>query len=311
MPARRLLVLLPEPAIAPLDPLRAAWAGAGIAPEIRVWQGEPPDLAATVGAHPGRPDAALLIGPPRRAPSTMLPGPFVADRGGRRIPVAWLPFRGEAELDAFAGAAARVHRRAAAGPAVALLAQWMPHYLRIVERVRAILGAAGAGVFRWSGDGLTREMMLDAVASGLGLALYVGHGRPVGWAGYHGVRAHHFAREAGSIIEPTGAFVSLCCQTASRKRTGLSYAEALPLLGAAGGSFGAVHDTLHADNTRWAVGMCRALVDGAGTLGELVLRAAPRSPTAISGYRIIGDPLIPVRSSPEALERASAVETYE
>ena len=304
---RRLLVLLPERALAPLDPLRAAWAEAGIEADLRVWTGEPPAVAATVAEHPSRADAALLIGPPRRAPSTMASGPFALDRDGRRVPVAWLPFRGEAELETFARGAARVHRRAGSKPAVALLAQWMPHYLRVVDRMRAILRSAGAGVFRWSGDALTRDDMLDALSSGLGLALYVGHGRPIGWVGYHGVRAHHFAGRA----EPLGAVVSLCCRTASRKRTGLSYAEALPLLGAAGASFGAVEDTRHADNTRWAVGMCRALVEGVETLGDLVLRAAPSSPAAIAGYRILGDPLIPVRSAAEALERALTVRTYE
>lgn len=305
--ARRILVHLPSAALEPLEPLRRAWAEAGISAEIRIWSGAPPDIAETVACHRARLDAALLVGPPRRAPSTGVPAPFVRDGQGRRVPVAWLPFAGQGELGVFADRAASVHRRRASGPAAALLAQWAPQYLRIVDRMKAILGVAGAGAFRWSGDGLTREMMLDAVGSGIGLALYVGHGRPVGWVGYHGVRAHHFAGTG----EPLGAVVSLCCQTASRKRTGLSYAEALPLRGVAGASFGAVRDTLHADNTRWAVGLCRALVEGAETLGELVARAAPLSASALAAYRIIGDPLVPVRSSAEALERASRVRTHE
>src|SRR5690606_4923705 len=202
------------------------------------WEGDPPGVADALAHHPGRPDAVLLIGPPRRSPSTMVPGPFVVDRADRRIPVAWLPFRGETELAHFAAGAARVYSRAASQPAAALLAQWMPHYLRLVDRMQTILEGAGVAAFRWSGDALTRDDMLAAVQSGVGLALYVGHGRPIGWVGYHGVRAHHFAPAA----DPIGAVVSLCCLTASRKRTGLSYAEALPLSGAAGASFGAVLD---------------------------------------------------------------------
>ena len=92
--------------------------------------------------------------------------------------------------------------------------------------------------------------------------------------------------------------------------SGLSYAEALPLQGVTAASFGAAGDTLHSDNTRWAVGMCDALAAGAATIGELVTRAAPASLSAIGSYRLIGDPLAPLASATGAVARASAIPTY-
>ena len=137
----------------------------------------------------------------------------------------------------------------------------------------------------------------------------------MGWVGYHGVRAHHFhEQEPGSsrrsTREPMGAILSLCCRTASRKRVGLSYAESLPLMGVAAASFGAVGDTLHSDNTRWAVGVCSALAAGASTVGDLLVRAAPASPTALQSYRLIGDPLAPLGTNERSLRRAQRVRTY-
>jgi len=169
--------------------------------------------------------------------------------------------------------------------------------------------------FRWTGDAITREGMVDAIGCGLGLGLYVGHGRPVGWVGYHGLRAHHFHATGAtkvhpSACEPMGAILSVCCRTASRKRVGLSYAESLPLMGVTAASFGAVCETLHTDNTRWAVGICDALAEGASTVGELLVRAAPTSPSALRSYRLIGDPLAPIGSNERSLRRARRVRTY-
>jgi len=90
----------------------------------------------------------------------------------------------------------------------------------------------------------------------------------------------------------------------------MSYAESLPLLGVAAASFGAVGDTLHSDNTRWAVGVCSALAAGASTVGDLLVRAAPASPGALESYRLIGDPLAPLGTDERSLRRAQRVRTY-
>jgi hypothetical protein len=318
-PRRRLLLCAPRHAAAALAELGEAWRERGIAVDHAVFDAAAPDVARLVRGEGSRWDAALLVASPRRAPATALPAPFADVSSGRgctrRVPLAWLPAASPVALGRFAAAAARVHRRAGTRRAVALLGQWLPPYLRVTERMQRLVGA-DVRPFRWTGDALTREDMVGALGCGLGLALYVGHGRPMGWVGYHGVRAHHF--EAGDAVhgaarrrrEPLGAILSLCCRTASRRRVGTSYAEALPLLGVAAASFGAVGDTLHSDNTRWAVGVCDALAGGAQTVGELLVRAAPASPTALESYRLIGDPFAPLLSEAAAVSRAARVRVH-
>ena len=303
---RRLLLVAPQARLRDLTELVAAWREEDVRVECRSFHAEMPDLHALVAARDNV-DAALIAGSARRAPATVLRAPFALDRRGRRIPVAWLPATSAAALRRFAATAARVHRRRKhGGTGIAVLGQWHPRYLRVAERIARLLERK-VTTFRWTGDAMTREAMVEALGCGLALGIYVGHGRPAGWVGYHGTRAHHFDGFAG---EPLGALVSLCCRTASRRRTGLSYAEAMPLRGIAAASFGATGDTVHSDNTRWAVGLCDALAAGAATIGDLVVRAAPPSPTAIGSYRLFGDPLAPLAAADDALTRAHAVPTY-
>ena len=99
-------------------------------------------------------------------------------------------------------------------------------------------------------------------------------------------------------------------RTASRRRTGLSYAEALPLQGVTAATFGAVGETRHTDNTRWAVRLCEAVACGVETIGELVVRSAPPSASACAPYRIIGDPLAPLSAERAGERRARAIPTY-
>lgn len=301
----RVLLAAPRERMRDLAALADAWRDAGVLVEAAPFDEAVPDLHALIGARDDL-QAALLAGSARRAPATVLRAPFALDRRGRRVPVAWLPITSPAALRRFAATSARVHRRRGERAAVAVLGQWHPRYLRVAERVAALL-EAGVPTFRWTGDVLTREGMVEALGSGLGLGVYIGHGRPMGWVGYHGTRTHHFDAFAG---EPLGALLSLCCRTASRRRVGLSYAEAIPLQGVAAASFGATGDTLHRDNTSWAVGLCAALEAGASTVGELVVRAAPPSPTAVASYRLFGDPLAPLTPAAGAVKRATAVPTY-
>jgi hypothetical protein len=327
--ARRLLLVCAPARLPELAVLLRAWRAAGIevrhcslagdhldadgvdgvaaggADHLGAAQGVLPDMAALVRDTEGL-DAALLIGSPRRAPATVLPAPFALDAHGRRVVLAWLPATSALALRRFAATAARVHRRAGTERGLALFGQWHPQYLRVVDRMGDLL-ASHWRTFKWTGDQLSREGLVGAMGSGVGLGVYLGHGRPVGWVGYHGVRSHHFDAFEG---EPMGALMSLCCRTASRRRTGLSYAEALPLRGVAAASFGAISDTLHTDNTRWAVGLCDALAEGVGTVGELILRAAPASPGAITPYRLMGDPFAPLSTQEHDLARAGAVQVY-
>lgn len=324
---RHLLLVAPRTALAPLSELLHAWREAGVQVHVDTFERTPPDdLPAAVAASQTLLDAVLLVASARRAPATVLASPFAIRRDGRRVPLAWLPARNATSLSRFAATAARVHRRAGSMPALALLGQWLPRYLHVSDRMRQISAENGVRTFRWTGDAITRDSLVSAMGCGLGLGLYVGHGRAMGWVGYHGVRAHHFEDAAeidttavlgadGQALhmparEPMGAVLSLCCRTASRRRVSLSYAEALPLLGVAAASFGAIGDTLHSDNTRWAVGVCKALAEGASTVGELLVAAAPASPSALAGYRLIGDPLASLVCSSRSLRQAESVPTH-
>ena len=154
---------------------------------------------------------------------------------------------------------------------------------------------------------VTRDELVEALGSGVGLAIYVGHARSTGWVGYRGLRARHFDSFHG---EPLGGIVSLCCRTASRRKTGLSYAEALPLEGVTAASFGAVTETRHTDNTRWAMRICETLSSGVDTLGELIVRSAPPNYSATTPYRLIGDPLAPLAAEHVGAKRAATISTY-
>ena len=305
MTTRSILLGAPGHCMPLLRPLVCAWRQTGIWVECQSFDSVLPNLAEQVRARDDL-AAALLVGSARRAPATALPAPFVVDRGQRRVPIGWLPTTSAVALRRFASTAARVQKRGGVGCGVALLGQWHPSYLRIVERMDTLM-RHHQRVFRWTSDVITREGLVQAMGSGLGLGVYVGHGRPIGWAGYHGMRSHHFEGFAG---EPMGAVLSLCCRTASRRRASLSYAEALPLLGVTAACFGAISDTLHTDNTRWAVALCDVLATGVTTVGELLVRAAPPSRGAVLPYRLIGDPLAPLTTPYAALQRADAVQVY-
>ena len=311
---KQILLSASRAALPHLQELIAAWQGIGAHVWVEPFDDDLPDVAARVAAGDTL-DAVLLVGPARRAPATALPAPFAANRSGRRIPLAWLPASSPAGLRRFAACATRAHRRGGRSPAVALLGQWHPQYLRVIDRLSALLQDR-VHTFRWSGECVARDEVVQALGGGLGLGLYVGHGRPAGWVGYRGVRSHHFPalgdddEGADPPHEPMGALLSLCCRTASRRRIGLSYAESLPLRGVAAASFGATGDTLHSDNTRWAVGLCDAMGRGALDVGELITLAAPASPSAVRAYRLIGDPLAPLASTPAAIARARGVATH-
>ena len=253
--------------------------------------------------------AIMVVGAPRRSPRNTLPGPLIKRKNGQSIPLSWLPEKNFETLRHFANAASKVHSRKLKIQPVAILSQRHKRYLHLACRIESLLSECRekTPAFLWTSDLLLRENMLEGLQGGMALALYVGHGRPIGWVGYYGTRKHHFEFGQG---EPLGALLSLCCSTASRKRTGLSFAEAIPLQGAAAASFGAVSDTLHTDNTRWAVRIAKSLEKGVNTIGELIVAAQPPTLSAMKSYRIFGDPLAPLVGSDLSFQIAKKIKTY-
>lgn len=286
-----------------LGPLRALVREHERAREVRVVDPGPPEALreAALGA-----EGLLLVGDRRRSPRTALPGPFLSDPGGRLVPAGWLPDLG-AELEVFARAAARVQRRDGPVGPVALLGQREPRFLQLAGRMEANLLAGAAAPFailRWTSERITRHDLVGGLRLGLGAGVYFGHGRPAGWAGYHGLRARHVVEASG---EPLGALLSVTCLTANRYRVGLSFSEAIVAGGAAAAAVGAVAQVAHIDNMRWMLGLAEALRAGERGLGRALLAAAPPDPRLHAPYHILGDPLALLAGTAEGARRAARV----
>ena len=251
-------------------------------------------------------EAVLVIGDRRRSPRTALPGPFLEDPSGRPVPAGWLPNLGE-DLEVFARAAARVERRDGPAGPVAVLGQRERRYLRLAGRMEAKLGAAGAEplpLLRWTSERITRDDLVRGLRLGIGAGIYFGHGRPSGWAAYHGLRAWHLTETPG---EPIGALLSVTCLTANRHRVSLSFSEAVVAGGACAAAVGAVAEVAHLDNMRWMLGLAAALRADERRLGPALLAAAPPDTRLHTPYRIIGDPLALLVGTAEGARRAARV----
>jgi hypothetical protein len=248
--------------------------------------------------------AGVLVAADRRhSPRSALPGVFVTDAAGCAVPAGWLP-AGRAGVGRFATAAAAVQAREAPGP-LAVLGQRSARYQRLAERMVHHLGTTPS--VRWGSERLTREDLCDALTAGLGAAVYLGHGRPSGWAGYRGLRAAHL--DALSA-HPLGCLLSVTCWTASRWRVGASFAEQAVLQGSAAAAVGAVRPVDHLASTRVVVALASAFRSGpqdvATLLRETLLeRGLPRPEAA--DLRLVGDPLARLTSEAGAARRAAAV----
>jgi len=288
-----------------LEPLRSAYqrAGIGEVPVVTAVMPSPPELVE-IADHG---DAVLLTYPRLRSPNTVIPWPAVVTASGRRVPVGLVPSHRD-WIGRFATTAARVHARPGGEQgetSVVLLAQRSRRYVDLAGRIRRLLHEgerSSEWTFWWPGDEIVRDDITRGLAHGLALAIYVGHGRPNGWVGYGGVRRHHLA----DVIEPTGLIVSLACQTLSRRRTGLSFGEALVAQGTAAATVGAVSVTNHIANARWSLRLADAVLNGASTAGGLVAAAEPDVGVGRC-YRLIGDPLAPLLDAPGANAAARAL----
>ena len=272
-----------------------------------------PTIGAIIppGGYPELRDiaAVLVIGDARRSPRHGLPGLFLHDDTGRRVPAGWLPNLPQ-RLGAFAQAAAKVVKRTRAGlprgPLV-LLGQWDDRTLVLAQQTENDFQnvPCPVPVIRWTAERLVQMDMLHALRCGPGLAIYFGHGRPRGWAGYHGIRAQHLGEALG---EPLGAILSLTCHTANRWQVALSFAEEMVLSGLCAASLGATAKTVHLDNGCLINNLCSKLSDTAvATLGELLLATPLNDAQAFGTYRVIGDPLAPLLGAKDSLAKARAI----
>lgn len=299
MSAGAWVLLAPRQALPVLAPLVRAHAAVRDvvvipteAPVIR-WEDTVPAGAAAV----------LLVGPRRRSPQTVLPGLFVEDAAGAPVPAGWLPVT--SSLPLVVATAVLVLGRTAPAP-VAVLGQREERYLRLASRLEHHLD--GVDAVRWTAERVTREDLLLGLGCGLGLAVYLGHGRPGGWAAYRGLRSEHLSARA--LEAPLGSLLSVTCWTASRWRVALSFTESVVLSGAAAASVGAVRTVLHLDSVRLVVRLAAALRSRPPHLGALMSDAlvvdGQPEPLACQ-YRICGDPLTALAGEDTAMTRARAL----
>jgi hypothetical protein len=308
MQHRRLLLMLPEKLRQHFSPLVEAWNEQNISVEFHEYFDNKIPGENYIGNIAKGFNALMVVGDSRFAPRSVISKPFIV-LDGTKIPVAWLPVRNSGSLLKFVNAASSVQMRKRKTVAVGLLSQRLPKYLQVADKMENELKRQSAKnkSFRWTSELVYPEDMLNGVNCGIGAAIYIGHGRPVGWAGYFGIRMHHLI---DFINEPAGAIISLCCHTASRRNVGISFSENLVMEGVSASAFGATQSTLFSDNTRWAVNICKSLSKGVTTIGELVVDAAPMSPSSVNSYRLIGDPFAPLFSTPESLRIAKRIKTY-
>lgn len=305
---RNLLIVAPKNLSNILGELCDAYTSRNILSVLKSYNYTIPNHTDLVNLSKGM-DAVLLIGSRKRSPRTVLKAPFLHRPDGKTIPTSWLPVRDSGCVQRFTSIAATVQRRKRQLPSIALLSQRHPRFISLAGRVAEILRGHDHNypTFEWTSDLLLREEMIRGLGSGLGLAIYFGHGRPIGWVGYYGLRINHFENTGR---QPLGALISLCCQTASRKKVGISFAENIVLKGIASASLGAVSDTLHSDNTRWAVRICNSLKDRPSTIGDLVVLAKPLQSSSFEAYRLIGDPFAPLSAPIVGVEIANTIKTY-
>ena len=81
-------------------------------------------------------------------------------------------------------------------------------------------------------------------------------------------------------------------------------------MGVSAAAFGAVRETKHTDNMKWAIRICDAINSGIDNLGDLLLQAEPPNIEAVEHYRIIGDPFAPLYTDAEGIKRAKEVAVF-
>lgn len=231
--------------------------------------------------------AFVWVVSPQRAPSVLLPGMGLTNSQGRWVMGSLLPLS-FATAKRFCTAAISVEKRAGlrgrVGP-VLLLGEWEARAAKMAQRSRRCLERSEVACFDWSAQRVGRGDLSYGLGCGAGVALYYGHGRSVGWAGYHGFRARHLPSEA----EALGAMLSVTCSTASRGGSGLSFSERCVASGFAAASLGATRKTRHLSNAYLASSLCEAMAGGAIRLHEALIAARLPEDILRSSYRLFGD----------------------
>ncbi len=288
-----------------LQPLISTWLDKGFRVHVEFTEQHETPTSRALQDIATASDAVMMLYPVRKSPAAMVQAPFL-QVGSRKVVVGLVPVSDIKSLQNFTDTAVEVHRRKTVDQPVTLLAQRMPRYLQVTDRIYHELKQEVHPVFRWSSDLVFAGDMLYGINQGPSVCLYLGHGRPSGWSGYFGIRSHHITAFRN---KPSAAIISLCCWTAARKRVKHSFCESLIMNGITPFAVGAVKPTLFTENTRWAINFIQAIRSGAMTAGELVRLSCPTQ-RSVAHYRFFGDPTVPLLADENFLQQAEKIKLY-
>ncbi len=236
-------------------------------------------------------DALLLVVPRNRSPRSVAPGPLISG-----LPLGLVFANQPSDLKPWLMAATydSPHHL------WVVLAMWRRSYLRLGKRIARWMRSSNPNnVEGWYDDTITRDDLVQKLAQGPRVVVYVGHGRPRGLTGYEGLRWYHFTQVQQR--QPCGTFICFACDTLKRTYGVFPFGCRLVLSGAVGAYLGAVEPLLVDANTRLAH-LMGELFDkrAASDLATLVIKMHERlhdkpeykpAYKAFSDYRIIGNPL--------------------
>jgi hypothetical protein len=305
----KVLVVLEKKHEKILSPLIRVWRSKKFRVQFKWYDGEDVPHQREIAEAAGNSDSVMILVPAGRAPSTLVSGPLLHLKG-KKIPLALVPVSNERSLKNFVDAAVEIHQRINTNSPVIFLAQQLPRYLKVTDKILQELenDPGKINTCKWTSDVIFPGDMLYGINQGSGLSVYMGHGRTTGWAGYSGVRSHHLNHFKN---KPSAAIFSICCWTAGRKNVKRSFCEMLLQEGIAATALGAIKPTLFTDNTRWAINLSAALQNGVSTVGELIVNSCPVNMNASKTYRLFGDPTVPLAADKKFLSFARKIKTYE
>ena len=281
----------------------------------------PEDFARYVQQLRGSDTTVVMVEPPH-APSMRdtFRSPIVRTSHATSVCVGWLRMTNEALRD-YALRAVALHDRAGeSARAIVLLAPREERYLQLLGELEGVArNASDVDVFRWTAERIRRTPMLRALRLGAGSMLFSGHGTPRGWLAYGGVSVSTLVGASEWDVDETcAAMFSLSCGTGAPvalpshvdAQLHPAFADAVVARGVSGAAFAPLGDPLHANNRVLARALMRAMCAGhrnANLVLRDVLQRAESLHASLEGFAIVGDPEMPLRSAPGAVERGRAV----
>lgn len=243
-------------------------------------------------------DGAVLVAPRDVALRDALPGPVVAG-----VPVGVVRAETSADLEDWLETirAPRVHANT-----WAVLAMGKDEYLDPATDLYAQLSAssvskdAGLSVSDWRASVCSRPDVCARLASGPALAVYHGHGRPRGWAGYQALRWRHVHHVRPA--RPIGLLASLACESlADPDSGGRPFGERFVHAARAVAVLGGVSDVRKDDVVTLSRSVGTAVCeDEVRSIGGLLRSVHERlrkdgAQDVLAAFRLVGLPTHPIR----------------